>query len=55
MTGWRDTRPANWSKTAARLRRYAQELREAGWPVPDEPEDFKIPPHLRIAKPSVVQ
>lgn len=55
MTGWRDTRPANWKKTVTRLRRLADELREQGWTGMTEPEDLEIPPHLRIAKPSTGQ
>lgn len=54
MTGWRDTRPANWAKTVVRLRRMAQELRNAGFKV-IEPEDLEIPPFQRIAEPSPVQ
>lgn len=54
MAGWRDTRVPNWTKTVRRLRRNAEELREHGWPVPPEPEDFKIPPHLRLTEPSPV-
>lgn len=50
MTGWRDTRPANWAKTVTRLRRLAEELRDAGFKV-IEPEGLEIPPHQRIAKP----
>lgn len=54
MTGWRDTRPANWAKTVTRLRKQAEDLRAHGWPVPAEPEDLKIPPHLRLTEPSPV-
>lgn len=50
MTGWRDTRPANWVKTVRVLRREAEKLRSQGFEV-IEPEDLEIPPHLRIAKP----
>ncbi len=53
MTGWRDTRPANWAKTVTRLRRAAQELRDHGFKVV-EPEDLEIPLHQRIAEPSTV-
>ncbi len=54
MTGWRDTRPANWKKTIKRLRRNIAELRAHGCEV-TEPEDFEIPPHLRLTEPSTVQ
>lgn len=54
MTGWRDTRPANWAKTVARARREADGLRVLGFKI-IEPEDLEIPPHLRIAKPSASQ
>ena len=47
MTGWRDTRPANWAKTVARLRRTAAELRDHGFKV-IEPESLEIPPHQRL-------
>jgi hypothetical protein len=49
VTGTRDTRVASWTRSLKRFRRLAEELRAAGWPVPPEPDDFKIPPHLRIA------
>jgi hypothetical protein len=55
MTGWRDTRPANWAKTVARLRRNMEELRRYGITGMTEPEDFEIPPHRRIAEPSTVK
>jgi hypothetical protein len=54
MTGHRDTRPANWKKTVRRLRRNAAELLDHGFKVV-EPEDFEIPPHLRLTEPSTVQ
>jgi predicted RNase H-like HicB family nuclease len=50
MTGWRDTRPANWAKTVRRLRRNAEELITYGFKVV-EPEDLEIPAHQRIAEP----
>ena len=53
MTGWRDTRPANWAKTVTRLRRMADELIEYGFKVV-EPEGLEIPPHQRLTEPSPV-
>ena len=52
MTGWRDTRPANWKKTVRRLRRNMEELRGYGCTVV-EPEGLDIPPHQRIDEPSM--
>ena len=48
-SGPRDTRVPSWTRSLKRFRRLAEELRAVGWPVPPEPEDFRIPPHLRIA------
>jgi hypothetical protein len=38
----------NWARTANRLRKAAQELREHGFSVA-EPADFDTPPERRIA------
>ena len=50
MTGWRDTRPANWAKTVKVLRHEAEKLRGHGFKV-IEPEGLEIPPHQRIDEP----
>lgn len=49
MVGPRDTLIPTWQRRLKRYRRLAEELRSVGWPVPPEPDDFRIPPHLRIA------
>ena len=45
---WRDTRPMNWARSVARLRRLAEELKHHGFTV-TEPDNLETPPERRIA------
>lgn len=46
-------RSASWARTAARLRRNAEELKSYDFEVV-EPPNFEVPPHRRTGRPSAI-
>lgn len=48
-----ETASANWKRTLAKLRRYAEELRRHDWQV-QEPPNAEVPPHKRGLPPAPI-